>query len=300
MTIQFFHVDAFTLKPFTGNPAAVVFLQEENQFNDDRYLQTVASEFNLPACSFLLPIKPSAETTSSVPRYQIKWFSPLKRIPICGHGTMAASHVVFEINQGAQSIEYDAGPAGPLIATKKDSKIELEFPACKLVDLDQAGDKVKANVDVKQILRSVFPDSVELKHVGRGDRGGYVDLIVAEITEDYPLKEAKLNIDVLTALYPEIRGIIFTTRSSKDPEYHIHSRVVHTEVELGEDQVTGSAHCMLAPYWIEKLGIQGEELKAAQVSQRGGSMNLVYNKEEMRCFIRSTAVTLAKGEIKSR
>jgi PhzF family phenazine biosynthesis protein len=199
MTIQFFHVDAFTLKPFTGNPAAVVFLQEESHFNDNEYLQTVASEFNLPACSFLLPINSTAETTSSVPRYQIKWFDPYKRIPICGHGTMAASHVVFEINQGAKSIEYDAGPAGSLIATQKDSKIELEFPACNLVDLDQAGDKIKPSVDIKQVLQAVFPDPVEFKHVGRGDRGGYVDLIVAEITENYPLKNAKLNIGALVS-----------------------------------------------------------------------------------------------------
>jgi PhzF family phenazine biosynthesis protein len=196
MSVLFYHVDAFTAQPFAGNPAAVVILQSDEQFNDDSHLQKIATEFNLPATAFLLP---STQTVNNaVLKQKIKWFDPSKRIPICGHGTLAASHVLFEGNTQANTIEYDAGPAGALIARRdKEDSIVLDFPACRLVGTQDAGQAIKDGINLEQVLQSLFPDDVKIEFVGRGDRGGYVDLLVVEVMENYPLKGKKLNNHVL-------------------------------------------------------------------------------------------------------
>jgi predicted PhzF superfamily epimerase YddE/YHI9 len=150
----------------------------------------------LPATAFLLP---STQTVNdAVLKQKIKWFDPSKRIPICGHGSLAASHILFEGNTQVHTIEYDAGPAGALIARRdKEDSIMLDFPACRLVGIQDAGQAIKEGVNLEQVLKSVFPDDVKIEFVGRGDRGGYVDLLVVEVMEDYPLKGMKLNNHVL-------------------------------------------------------------------------------------------------------
>jgi PhzF family phenazine biosynthesis protein len=203
MSVKFYKLDAFTTKAFTGNPAAVVVLQSQPQFEDDILLQKIGTEFNLPATAMLLPVQHTGN--DSLAKYKIKWFDAIKPIPICGHGTLAASHVVFnELSSDGRvkSIEYDAGPAGTLTAQRDaEGSIILDFPACKLVGMKEAGQDIKSSVDLQQVLQSVFPNDVEIKFVGRGDRGGYVDLLVVEVKENYPLKDANLNGEVLVSKY---------------------------------------------------------------------------------------------------
>ncbi|KAG8841668.1 hypothetical protein FRB91_004779 [Serendipita sp. 411] len=292
---NFYHVDAFTTQPFTGNPAGVMFLDSKDQFGDDELLHKIATELNMPATAFLL-YKSSGDASIV---YEIKWFSAIRRIPICGHGTLAASHVVFQQNPNVTLIEYDAGPAGPLQASRTaDNSVQLDFPAAHLVGMADIGEALKSDVDLDKILASSLNDDVHFEYIGRGDRGGYIDMIVAELPENYPLEEAKIDCNVLTGLFPVIRGVTFTTRASKDETFHIHSRCINCVPGLGEDYVTGSAHCMIAPYWFKKIGIEADgELKAVQVSARRGSMTLGWKKEEMRCLIRSTAVTFASGTV---
>jgi PhzF family phenazine biosynthesis protein len=196
MSVVFYHVNAFTTQSFTGNPAAVVILHSDEQFNDDSLLQKVATEFNLPATTFLLPL---TQTVNDVLKQKIKWFDPSNRIPICGHRTLASSHVLLEGHSAqVHTIEYDAGPAGSLTARRdKGNSIQLDFPACRLVGMQDAGQAIKEGVDLEQVLKSLFPDDVKIEFVRRGDRGGYVDLLVVEVMEDYPLKGKKLNNHVL-------------------------------------------------------------------------------------------------------
>lgn len=294
MDIEFFHVDAFTTKPFGGNAAAVVILQSESQFNKDELLHTIAKEFNLPATTFLF--------SSSSNAYKIKWFTPLRRIPLCGHGTLAASHILFNKHPALDLIQYDSGPAGNLTAARaKEDSIQLEFPACNLVQMQDVGQQLTKELenDLERLLASAFSQPAQFTFIGRGDSGSYVDMMVAELPENYPLKAVTIDHSKLVSLFPTIRGITFTTRSSADNTCHIHSRCFYTLLELGEDQVTGSAHCMIAPYWFRKLGLANDaELVAAQVSQRGGIMALEWKQDEMRCLIRSSAVTIAKGTMR--
>lgn len=205
MSVDFYHVDAFTTTPLSGNPAAVLILNQQNHFDDDKLLQSTAAEFNLPATAFLLAGATSVpgaheHDQQQAPRYQIKWFSPTNRIPICGHGTLAASHVLFELNKNSTSIQYDGGPAGSLTAKLTErGEVELEFPACHVVDMDKAGELVKSGIDLLEVLKAAFPGDVKFGKVGRGDRGGYVDLMLVELEEEYPLKEVQFNNSVLVS-----------------------------------------------------------------------------------------------------
>lgn len=192
MTVTLYHINAFTTEPFAGNPAVVTILKNDTQFKDDNLLQKLGAEWNMPATAFLLPVD---EATA---KYKIKWFDPIKPIPICGHGTLAASHVIFSKNKQINSIEYDAGPAGSLTARRDvQDSIVLDFPACRVVGMHDAGQAIKSGVDLERVIKSLFPDDVKIENIGRGDRGGYVDLVLVELAENYPLKEAKLNNHVL-------------------------------------------------------------------------------------------------------
>jgi predicted PhzF superfamily epimerase YddE/YHI9 len=193
MKIEYYHVNAFTAEIFRGNPAAVVPLDSQELFDSDDLLQKLAAEFNLPASAFYLAL----DGNSSV---QIKWFSPLKRIPICGHGSLAASHVIFHSGWNGDSIDYDAGPAGHLTALRSsDGSIILDFPACNLVGLEEAGKALRLGVDLHAVLRSALPSDAQFTITGRGDRGGYVDMLVVELQEDYPLKDTKFNAQQLVS-----------------------------------------------------------------------------------------------------
>lgn len=187
MKIEHFHLDAFTTTPFGGNPAAVVPLVSQEIFDSDERLQKLAAEFNMPATAFYL----RQANNSSI---QIKWFTPSKRIPICGHGTLAASHVLFQTGWEGDSIEFDAGPVGQLTSLRgNDGSITLDFPACYLVDLKDAGQMLKGGVDLKEVIKAALPPDAQFTIAGRGDRGGYVDMLVVELQEGYPLREMKYN-----------------------------------------------------------------------------------------------------------
>lgn len=186
----FYLVDAFTDKVFAGNPAAIVFLTSESQFENDEWLLNVSKEFNKPATTFLFPNKAANPGTIS---YHIKWFTSTHRIPLCGHGTLSASHVLFTQNPNAQVVEFDAGPGGPLKGLRYgNGQIELEFPSYDLVEIE--------DVNIKESLKGAFPGSIKIKYIGRGATGGLKDLIVVEVEDHYPLKGAKIITNSLVCL----------------------------------------------------------------------------------------------------
>lgn len=209
MSVDFYHVDAFAKSPFSGNPAAVIIFSQQTHFDDDKLLQSLATEFSLPATAFLLAA--TSKTEDQVPKFQIKWFSPTNRIPICGHGTLAASHILFELNKNATVVHYDAGPAGSLSAKLTDrGEVELEFPAGHVVDMDKAGSAVKQGVNLEEVLKATFPEPIELKSFGRGDRGGFVDIMVVELEEGFPLRDVEFKTAVLVSeIDLLIRGYIY-------------------------------------------------------------------------------------------
>ncbi len=261
MGARIYKVDAFTSEPFAGNPAGVCLLDGPR---DDRWMQGIAREMNLSETAFLL-----AEGDG----FRLRWFTPAVEVELCGHATLASSHVLFE--EGVLSASETAGFAtlsGPLRASRRDGLIELDFPA----KLEQpAGSPGK-------LLEAM---GVKPSYVGR-NQFDYLMLLDSEAA----VRAVKPDFALLRTV--EVRGVIVTAPAST-PGYDFVSRFFAPAVGVDEDPVTGSSHCCLGPFWAARLG--KNELSAFQASARGGSMRLRVSGG--RVVLAGQAVTVLRGSL---
>jgi len=234
MRFQLYQVDAFTGNLFSGNPAAVVPL--DNWLSDEQ-MQAVAAENNL------------SETAFFVDRgnyFQIRWFTPQAEVDLCGHATLAAAWVIFQhIRKDADEILFGSR-SGELKVSRHDNRLALDFPAYRL-EPATAGEK---------LLKGIGAEPLEV--LASRD---YLPLLKDEDT----VRELKPDFCALEEL--DRLGIIVTARGN---EVDFVSRFFAPSVGIPEDPVTGSAHCSLTPFWAEKLG--KKKLHALQVSPRGGEL----------------------------
>jgi len=254
-------VDAFTSKPFSGNPAAVCVLPEER---DAAWMQDVAREMNLAETAFLLA-RPDG--------WGLRWFTPAVEVDLCGHATLASAHVLWETDRlAADETARFHTRSGLLTAVKRGDWIELDFPATP----DEAVEPPPGLVDSLgarplSVGRSVFDYLVELdgEETVRNLRPDFRGL-------------AKLG----------SRGVIATSRSS-DPAFDFVSRYFAPAFGIDEDPVTGSTHCCLAPFWSRKLG--KTKFLARQVSARGGELKVELRGD--RVGLGGQAVTVLRAEL---
>ncbi len=240
MTHTLYQVDAFTDRPFKGNPAAVCLLQKPVP---DKWMQSLAAEMNLSETAFLLPKNGD---------WHLRWFTPKTEVDLCGHATLASARVIFELHPTLRDrpINFHTR-SGLLIARWVDDMVELDFPA-----LDP--EPIEVSKDVESILGV---------NVVTGARSG--DYYLFEAESDQAIREAAPDFWVLAkSATPEV---IITARSA-DPTYDFISRFFAPRLGIDEDPVTGSAHCLLAPYWAEKLGKR--TFNAYQASSRGGRLHV--------------------------
>lgn len=258
-TIPFYQVDAFTLGPFSGNPAGVCPL--ESKIPDD-LMQKIAFENNLAETAFLLP-----EGND----YQIRWFTPLVEVDLCGHGTLASAFVVLKhLKPGATRVTFNSLHRGPLFVTLKDEMLELDFPA----DIIK-----KCDLPVK-IMESLNVDPVECF-------SGLSDYLLLVRDEEEVLS---VRPDFRKLASADGRGVIVT---SKGREVDFVSRFFAPQAGIDEDPVTGSAHTTLTPFWSERLG--KKSLRAMQLSARKGYLECTMNDD--RVLIAGRARLFLKGEI---
>lgn len=253
-------VDSFAVEPFNGNPAGVVIFDE---FPSDELLGNIANELNLSETAFIKPIGKD--------HFHLRWFTPAVEVKLCGHATLAASHILFEqkIIKG-EHITFDS-LSGPLHVTKKDSEITLNFP------LQHTGPSLDINI-YKQIFSEEIVNVVQ----------AYDDILV-EIASEESLREMRVDIDKIKAI--DCRGLIVTAKSKENFDFI--SRFFAPRVGVNEDPVTGSAHCKLAHYWQQKL--EKSFLVGYQASKRGGIVKIQIEKD--RVFLTGTAVTVLNGNI---
>jgi PhzF family phenazine biosynthesis protein len=254
-------IDAFTDKPFAGNPAAVCLLDGPR---DENWMQLVAREMNLSETAFLY-------LTSD--GYNLRWFTPEVEVALCGHATLASAHHLWECGRAkpGDTLRFHT-QSGLLTATRRGDLIVLDFPA--------------------QPVTEVSPPP------GLLDALGVTGLFVGKSTYDFLVEVASET--VVRAVTPDqgklrslaVRGIIVTARSSSS-EFDIVSRFFAPGAGIDEDPVTGSAHCSLGPYWAPKLG--KAELRAYQASARGGS--LVVTVIGDRVLLGGHAVTVLRGQL---
>jgi PhzF family phenazine biosynthesis protein len=261
MAIPLLHVDAFTDRPFAGNPAAVCLLRAPAP---DSWMCALAAEMNLSETAFPLPEGDG---------YRLRWFTPTVEIDLCGHATVATAHVLWETGQAPRSsvLKFQS-KSGPLTARPVDGWVELDFPA-------RVSQAATAPADLARAL-GVRPTHVE----GLGK-----DYLV-EVESAAEVRSARPDHGLLSRLD---RPCAILTSRSDDPRYDFISRYFAPGVGIPEDPVTGSAHCLLGPYWKGKLG--KAEFLAYQASARGGVVGVTVRGE--RVLLRGQAVTVFRTEI---
>ncbi len=259
--IPFFIVDAFTNRPFAGNPAAVVPLET---WRDDAWLQNVAMEMNLSETAFLV----------ANPRgYDLRWFTPKVEVDLCGHATLASAAVLSHLGKLADGSAVSFSTrSGVLTAGRNGERYALDFPVT-------AAEPAVAPAGLIESLH------IEPKHIGRNRFDYLVELesesVVRSVAPDFK-QLAKVT----------CRGVIVTARSD-DPQFDFVSRFFAPAAGIDEDPVTGSAHCSLADYWGRRLG--KTKMIGYQASQRGGIVHVELRGN--RVILGGDAVIFAAGTL---
>ncbi|MBI5558782.1 MAG: PhzF family phenazine biosynthesis protein [Deltaproteobacteria bacterium] len=236
MRIPIYQVDAFSSEVFSGNPAAVCVL---DAWIDDRLLQSIAAENNLSETAFLV------QTGSG---FDLRWFTPVTEVALCGHATLASAFVLFTSrNWPADTVTFHTRKSGELSVTRQGDLLVMDFPARPASPLPLPAGLAEA---LRFTPERVFASAEDL-------------LVVLE--SESAVRAVQPDFAALQRI--ECRGVIVTARGDRSDFV---SRFFAPRFGVPEDPVTGSAHCVLTPYWATVLG--KTSLHAFQVSQRGGEL----------------------------
>ncbi|MDY7093928.1 MAG: PhzF family phenazine biosynthesis protein [Acidobacteriota bacterium] len=269
MELPLYQVDAFTDRLFSGNPAAVCPLDE---WLGDELLQAIAAENNL------------SETAFFVPRgeiFELRWFTPTVEVALCGHATLASAYVLFSLlDYGEDVVRFATRQSGELRVRRMESLLEMDFPARPPTVQSPPSGLVEAlGAPVQTVL------------------GSAEDLLVVL---ESPEAVAAMQPDLAALAKVECRGVIVTARgggsplaASADGDADFVSRFFAPRAGVPEDPVTGSAHCVLTPYWAKELN--RKELTARQISRRGGTVRCRH--EGDRVTLGGAAVLYLQGTV---
>jgi PhzF family phenazine biosynthesis protein len=233
-TIPLYQLDAFADRPFAGNPAAVCPL---DAWPPDDRMQAIAAENNLSETAFFVR-RPDGD-------YDLRWFTPAIEVDLCGHATLASAHVVLNrLTPDARSVTFHTR-SGPLTVARDGDRLVMDFPAQPpapgaVPGLAEALGAAPAEVQVGRYAVAVFDDAA-----------------------------------AVAALDPDFRAIArldppFVVATAPGDDCDFVSRFFAPSAGVDEDPVTGSAHCILIPFWTERLGKAA--LFARQISRRGGAL----------------------------
>ncbi len=264
-------IDAFTDQPFSGNPAAVTILVDERP---DSWLQALAAEMNLAETAFLRAVERGV--------WDLRWFTPTTEVELCGHATLASAHLLWEGGHTEERTLRFRTLSGELRASQADGLIWLDFPVLqprRIAEPEGLLAALGAGIPAAPVWTAV------------GGPGSSIDLLV-EL--DSPEAVSRLAPDMNALLAIPCRGVIATAPGTDGIDFV--SRFFAPAYGIPEDPVTGSAHCLLAPFWAERLG--KDRLVARQVSRRGGDLR-VELASEGRVRIGGQAVTVLRAELVS-
>jgi PhzF family phenazine biosynthesis protein len=236
MKIPIYQVDAFTSEVFSGNPAAVCML---DAWMDDGRLQSIAAENNLSETAFLV------QTGKG---FDLRWFTPVTEVALCGHATLASAFVLFACrNWPADIVRFQTRESGELTVTRHDHLLEMDFPARSCyAQTPPAGLK-------------------EALGIASGEAFGSAEDLMVVLDGERAVREVQPDFGALERV--DCRGVIITAGGDRSDFV---SRFFAPQVGIPEDPVTGSAHSVLIPYWAGVLG--KDVLHAFQVSKRGGEL----------------------------
>jgi PhzF family phenazine biosynthesis protein len=257
-----FQVDAFTDKPFKGNPAGVMIVTDEVSSD---WMQNVAFEMNLSETAFVL---------SKGNELQIRYFTPTQEVSLCGHATLASSHIIYELGLKAvnETIKFRA-KAADLAIKKENDWIVMDFPKYPIQKTD---------------IHQDFKRLVGFEPIEMYSSNGWI-IAIAENESD--ISNSEPVFDLLNE--NGLGHLMITSKSNSKPADFV-VRCFAPALGINEDPVTGSAHCALTPLWSEKLG--KVEMNSLQLSKRTGLLKVRLNGD--RVEIKGKAITIFEAEMK--
>jgi PhzF family phenazine biosynthesis protein len=260
MRITFTQVDAFAREPFTGNPAAVMPL---DAWLDDATLQRIAAENNLSETAFLVPDESGAAD------YELRWFTPMNEVRLCGHATLASGHVVLQSERaGADAVRFRTRQSGVLEVRRDGAGYLMALPAW-----------VAEPKPLPEIVEALGVQALEtFWHDSR-----YALIVVGTADE---VRAAAPDFRALAAM-----GDVLAIVSAPGDETDVVSRAFVPGGGIDEDPVTGSAHAVLTPYWTKRLG--RDQFTAFQASARGGQLTCRLDGD--RVVLGGSCVTVIEG-----
>lgn len=258
-----FQVDAFTDEPFKGNPAGVMIITEEVS---SEWMQNVAAEMNLSETAFVFP---------GEEEFQIRYFTPTLEVPLCGHATLASSHIIYELGlkKAHETIKLKAKGAN-LTMKKEDDWIVMNFPEYPILKTD-------IHKDFKRLIGF---EPIEMY-------SSIYDWVIAVAKNENDILNAHPDFELLTE--NGLGHLMITTKSNSEQSDFV-VRCFAPMGGINEDPVTGSAHCALTPLWSEKLG--KSELDSLQLSKRTGRMKVKL--DNGRVEIKGKALTVFEAKLK--
>lgn len=264
--MKLYIVDSFTAEPFKGNPAGVCFPAKE--MSEEKMLK-IAQELGLSETAFV-------RGTDKEGVYRIRYFSPKKEIPLCGHATLAAAKVLF--NHGHQDeIHFITGEQLDLPIKRRANKITMEFPVYDTIPIDVPAGMLTA-IGLEKLSNSAFSPKNKI--------------ILLEIDDAALLAALAPDFNALLNSYQNINGVLVTAPSN-DTAHDFHYRYFWPWAGTNEDPVTGGVQTFLAKYWSKKLGKQ--TMSAFQSSARTGSMQVEL--QATTVLLISNAVIMLEGNL---
>lgn len=266
--MQAFVVDAFTDQPFAGNPAAVCLgtAASGDTLGDDAWMQSVAAEFNLAETAFL---------AGGPGEYDLRWFTPTVEVRLCGHATLASAHVLWELGETAETLRFRT-LSGVLTAERVEGGIALGLPYDRPMPI--------ADHLTTPALAAALGIPADYPFV-RGEQYYLVEL-------SGPAAVRALQPDLAALAEVDVAAVVVTAPGGLEGVDFV-SRFFAPRLGVAEDPVTGSAHCLLGPYWAERL--RRRTLTAAQLSARGGRLTVEVGTEEVRVI--GAAVTVLRATL---
>lgn len=263
-------VDAFTDRPFAGNPAGVVLL--DDAFPEDERLQNVALEVNHAETAFAHRLPAGGEAD-----WALRWFTPVAEVAMCGHATLATAHVLHTTGTHDGPVRF-ATRSGVLSATPgADGWITLDFPTAPLTPV---------------AVPPGLAEALGADPVAVHDTGPQVGDLLVELADEGTVRGLGPDLKALAA--HSSRGVIATARADDPSGGHDYvSRCFFPRLGIDEDPVTGSAHTALAPHWSARLG--RDDLTGLQASRRGGVVRTGLRGD--RTLLTGRAVTVIDGEL---
>lgn len=263
MSLLIWQIDAFTDRPFHGNPAGVCWYKDSDHLTDAR-MQSIAREMNLSETAFIRQVDTA--------QFEIRFFTPSVEVALCGHATLASAHLIHE-RTGYTEINFSAGHTA-IPVTIENETITFAFPAVFTESIDW---------DDYRLLPMHPEDVIDIRFAADAK------VLLVELSD----LDALHRLTAFGAFHhdPPIEGVLFTVADGAT--YDFQSRCFWPWLGIAEDPVTGFAHSILGPYWADKLGKM--ELNAYQASMRGGAIGIQIDGSSVH--LSGSAKTVLRGEI---